>query len=124
MLPDVDADDGHKRQERVLVRGRRELEALRRRVVSLFPISELSVAKSRRSATHEPAPAGALNARGGSVELLDEGVERTPLLVDRVGERARLELATVALALLSRAGKVLPEEGVVDVSCGREGEQR
>lgn len=36
VLPDIDADDGDKRQERVLVRGRRELEALRRRVVSLF----------------------------------------------------------------------------------------
>ena len=36
VLPDIDADDGDERQEGVLVRGRRELEALRRRVVSLF----------------------------------------------------------------------------------------
>ena len=93
-------------EERVLVSGGDNLELLGAGVIA------------------EPAPAGALNARSGGVELLDEGVERTPLLVDRVGERARLELATVALALLSRAGKVLPEEGVVDVSFGREGEQR
>ena len=54
MLPDVDADDGHVAEERVLVRGRDDLELLG---VGVVP---------------EPAPAGALDRGGNGVHLLFE----------------------------------------------------
>ena len=68
--------------------------------------------------THEPAPARALDGGGGSVKLLDEVVEGAPLLEDGLLERTIAEGATVALALRGGRREVLPEEGVVDVTCG------
>ena len=54
VLPDVNADDGDVREERVLVRGRHDLELLRHGVVP------------------EPAPARALDASRRPVHLLLE----------------------------------------------------
>ena len=66
--------------------------------------------------THEPAPARALDTKGSHVEFLRENIQRTPILVDGILERAILEYAAVSL-LLGRGGrKVFPEEGVVDVA--------
>lgn len=42
MLPDVDADEGHEVEERVLVRRRRDLEALRGRVQALYCVISTS----------------------------------------------------------------------------------
>ena len=67
--------------------------------------------------THEPAPAGALDGSSGSVELLLEVVEGAERLDDRVLEGAVAEDTAVALALRRGACEVLPEEGVVDVTC-------
>ena len=68
--------------------------------------------------THEPAPAGALDGRSGGVELLLEGVEGAPLLDDGLLEGTVTEGAAVALALGRGGREVLPEERVVDVTCG------
>ena len=74
--------------------------------------------------TYNPAPAAALNARSGGVEVLLEVVEGSESLGDGLLEGTLGEGTTVALTLGLGTSKVLPEEGVVDVSCGREGEQR
>ena len=66
--------------------------------------------------TYKPAPARALNAGGGGVELLLEGVEGAEGLDDGALERAILETTTVTLALGGSGREVLPEERVVDVA--------
>lgn len=43
MLPDVNADDGHVREQRVLVRGGDDLEAARARVQSLIQSNPQSI---------------------------------------------------------------------------------
>lgn len=80
MLPEVDAQERGETKQRILVGGRHGLEALRGRVVS------------------EPGPAGALDAKGSSVDCLLEGVERAKVGLDGVSESARLgELGLVDL---------------------------
>lgn len=57
--------------------------------------------------THEPAPAGALDASSLGVDLLDELVKRAKVLLDLLGKVAR----GGSLGLLRASGrKVLPEE--------------
>ena len=73
--------------------------------------------RKRRNRTYEPAPAGALDGRGGGVELRLEGFEGAEGLDDRVLERAVAEDAAGAFALGGRWGEVLPEERVVDMAC-------
>ena len=68
----------------------------------------------------EPGPARALDSSKGSVGLLLEGVERAKVFVDGSHELT-LGLTTTALAVGS---KVLPEEGVVDVTTTVEVEKR
>jgi len=97
VLPDVDADEGHVGEERVLVRRRDYLEALRCRVQA------------------EPAPPRALDAEGRGIELLLEGIEATKVAVDGLLEGPILEDAAVA-ALGGGRREVLPEERVVDVA--------
>ena len=81
MLPDVNPDDRDVGQQRVLVRCRHNLQLLRLKVVS------------------EPAPARALDARSGGVELLLEVVEGAEALLDGLLEGTVLESTAVALAL-------------------------
>lgn len=120
VLPDVHADDGDVGQEGVLVGGGDDLEDLGLGVVSLeaeeYALS-FCARDTQSGGTHEPAPAGALDGRGGRVELLLEVVERAEGLRDGLLEGAVTESTTVALALGGRAREVLPEEGVVDVTC-------
>ena len=71
----------------------------------------------RRKGTYNPAPAGTLNSSSGRVELLLEVVDGSPSLEDRLLERSILEVTTVALALRLGRREVLPEEGVVDMTC-------
>lgn len=79
-------------------------------------ISREEIARETGSAAHEPAPARALDGRGGSVELLLELVEGAKSLRDGGLEGAILEGAAVALLLGGRGREVEPEEGVVDVA--------
>lgn len=67
--------------------------------------------------TYDPTPARALNTSGGSVELLLEGLNGTPLLLDSGLEGTVTEATAVALALRRSRSQVLPEERMVDVSC-------
>ena len=121
VLPDVDADDGDVRQERVLVGGGDDLELLGVGVVA------------------EPAPAGALDGGGDGVHFLLErcgralarGVERqgghsrtrvgqshARLTIDaaKVGHERILERARRELTAALRLGRqVLPKERVVDM---------
>ena len=71
----------------------------------------------RRKGTYNPAPAGALDSSSGRVKLLLEVVDGAPGLEDRLLERPILEVTTVALALRLGRREVLPEEGVVDMTC-------
>lgn len=68
----------------------------------------------------EPGPAGALDTGEGSVGLLLEGLEGAKVLVDG-SQKLALGLTTTALTVGS---KVLPEEGVVDVTTAVEVEER
>jgi hypothetical protein len=68
----------------------------------------------------EPGPAGALDAGEGSIGLLLESLEGAKVLVDG-SQKLALGLTTTALAVGS---KVLPEEGVVDVTTAVEVEKR
>ena len=61
---------------------------------------------------HQPGPAGALDAGERGVELALQLLERAVGVVDLLGESAGWGLA----AALGLGGKVLPEEGVVDIS--------
>ena len=65
----------------------------------------------------EPAPAGALDGSSGRIELLLEVINGAPSLEDRLLKRSVLEVTTVALALRLGRREVLPEEGVVDMTC-------
>lgn len=117
MLPDVDADDRGVGEERVLVGGCRDLEALGHGVHTLSSdTSVLTHSPVQANSAYHPAPAGALDARGGGVERLLQVVEAAERLVDSLLERAVVQLSAVALALRRRGRKVRPEEGVVDVS--------
>ena len=122
MLPDVDADDGDVRQERVLIGGGGDLDLLGGRVQALQEReSQIApIGAQRKTGTYEPAPAGALDARGGGVELLLEVLEGAEDGGDSLLERAVLEDTAVALALRGRGREVGPEERVVNVACGRE----
>ena len=71
VLPDVDADDGDVREERVLVCGRHDLELLRHGVVP------------------EPAPAGALDAGRRPVHLLLERCGQQSTVSDDVSFHAQ-----------------------------------
>ena len=77
----------------------------------------------KRGNAYEPAPAGTLDTSGGGVEFLLEVVEGSESLGDGLLEGTLGEGTTVALTLGLGTSKVLPEERVVDVSCGREGEE-
>ena len=79
---------------------------------------ETQEVREDRESTHEPAPAGALDGGRGRVELLDEGVDGAPVLLDGGLEGAGVDGTTVALALRLGRREVLPEERVVDVPCG------
>ena len=81
-------------EQRVLVRSRHILKLLRLAVIA------------------NPAPAGALDRSRLCVKFFLEVFEPTKVAVDRVLERARLELAS----LLCHRSEILPEEGVVDVT--------
>ena len=121
MLPDVDADDREMRDERVLVRGRCDLETLALRVHALQVSSSSSVHPQQMRSkyalfTHKPAPSTSLNRQRRSIELLLEVVNAAPRLVDRILERSRSDLPAIA-ALIGRRREVLPEQRVVDVSC-------
>ena len=72
---------------------------------------------ARAAGTHEPAPAGALDGSGRRVELGGELVDGAPGLDDGILEGAVAEDTAVALALRRGTREVLPEEGVVDVTC-------
>ena len=121
MLPDIDADDGDVRQERILVGSGGDLEDLQGGVVALSHTKTddwyASMEDRTRQGTHEPAPAGALDGSGRRVELGDELVDGAPGLDDGLLEGAVAEDTAVALALRRGACEVLPEEGVVDVTC-------
>ena len=80
---------------------------------------EAQEVREDRESTHEPAPARALDGGRGRVELLDEDVDRAPVLLDGRLEGAGIDRPTVALALRLGGREVLPEEGVVDVTCAR-----
>jgi len=98
VLPNVDANDRNVGKKGILVGRGDDLQSLGGRVIA------------------EPAPARALDTKGSHVEFLLENIQRTPILVDGVLERAILEYAAVSL-LLGRGGrKVFPEERVVDVA--------
>jgi hypothetical protein len=90
MLPDVDADDGCVRDQRVLIRGGDNLKGLVDWTVALWQQFKPAGTMPKKNETHEPAPARALNTRGRGVELLDESIEGAPLLLDSLGERAIL----------------------------------
>ena len=70
----------------------------------------------KRGKAYEPAPAGTLDTSGGGVEFLLEVVEGSESLGDGLLEGTLGEGTTVALTLGLGTSKVLPEEGVVDVS--------
>ena len=82
------------------------------------------VVHMKRGNAYEPAPAGTLDTGSGGVEFLLEVVEGSESLGDGLLEGTLGEGTTVALIFGLGTSKVLPEEGVVDVSFGREGEQR
>lgn len=61
----------------------------------------------------KPAPARPLNAGQLSVELALQPVQRAKVALDGLLERTSSEFTSTFLG----RGEVLPEEGVVDVSC-------
>lgn len=100
MLPDVDADDRDVGQEGVLVGGGGDLEAFVGGVVALRSQISISSCTSKiERRTYNPAPARALDAGGGGVELLLEVVESAERRENRRLEWPIPEEAAVTLAL-------------------------
>jgi hypothetical protein len=117
MLPDINAEDGQMRDERVLVRRCRDLELLRLRVHALTnQVDQQTESSTNFEQTHEPTPPRPLNRQRRRVELLLQSLETSKRRVNRILERARVELPAVA-ALFGRGSEIPPEEGVVDVAC-------
>lgn len=102
VLPDIDTNDWHKAQERVLVRGGRDFETLGLGVVP------------------QPSPTRSLDASSGSVELLLEVLEVTESSLNGGLERTVLEDTSLTLVRRGRGSEVLPKERVVDVTLCRE----
>ena len=94
MLPDVDANDGGMRKQRILVGGGDNLELARALVVA------------------EPTPAGALERGSSRVHLFLELFNRTEIALKSLLQGAVPELS----AALGHGHEVLPEEGMVNVS--------
>lgn len=65
---------------------------------------------------HKPAPARALNSGGGGIEFLLESIERTEVLDDGLAEGTILQ-GTADTTIGAGFGQVLPEQGVVDMTC-------
>ena len=65
--------------------------------------------------THEPAPAGTLNTRSGSVKLLLEGFEGAEVLDNGLAEGSIVQ-GTTGSTVGASFGQVLPEQGVVNVT--------
>jgi len=97
MLPDVNADDGDMAEERILVSGSYDLQALGGGTVT------------------KPSPTRTLDPSSGGVELGLEFVDAAKGTLELALEVAILEDATIS-PMLWIGGKVLPEEGVVDVT--------
>lgn len=97
VLPDINSqkrDQSSGGLEGVLVGGGGDLKTLELLVVA------------------QPTPSGALNSGSLSIELGDKLVKRTPGLLNLLEELAR------GLGdLLVARGQILPEEGVVDMTC-------
>jgi len=106
VLPDVNADDGNVRQQRVLISSCHNLKTLGRRVIA------------------EPSPPGSLNSSGGRIELRNQFFNAAEVGDDGLLQRAVLQSAAVSLAFGLRWGEVLPEQGVVDVATAIEFESR
>jgi len=98
VLPDINADEGNQGQERVLVGGGGDLDAVGLGVNT------------------EPAPAGTLNTQSSGGELSLEILKTAEGLNDGLLKRAIGEDTTVALTLGIGGCEILPEEGVVDVT--------
>ena len=123
MLPDVDTDDGDQVQERVLVCSGSDLQTLGGGVQSLCTKTTVIARTLRQISTrdqaHKPAPTRTLNSGGGGVEFLLESIERTEVLGDGLAERTIVQ-GTTGTTLGTRLGQILPEQGMVDMTCNNE----
>ncbi len=116
MLPNVNADDGDMREERILVGRGDNLKLASGRVKALM-IQNQSRHCGLCIGTHEPTPARALDTGSGRVEFLRELPVRSPALNDGVLKGTVPKLTAVALTLSRGRSKVFPEERMVDVAC-------
>lgn len=96
MLPNIHADNGAVRQERVLVDRRHDLELPSLGVKSLHVVVTINASHDgeKDASTYNPAPTGTLDGSRGRVEFLDQLVERAKVGHDGGLQRPVLDHAT------------------------------
>ena len=115
MLPNINATDGDKVQQGILIGSGGDLQALGGGVQTLDSKLEYAII-IRIDTTHKPSPSRSLNTKSSRVEFLLQVVEATKRLDNGILQWAIFQNATIALFLRGSRGKILPEQRVVDMS--------
>ena len=114
MFPNVDTDDRDVTKERILISSSDDFQALGGEIVTLRKERQQPDHLKDRK-TYEPSPSGTLDPSSSGVELGLEFINGSKVTLDLSFERTIPEDATPSTMLWVR-GKVLPEEGVVDMT--------